>query len=537
VAAGLEAALRVRAAAVHASTPMVRSLAARVCQRLGLGAHEQALVDVCARVRDIGMIGLSDEVVLATGPLSPREWELMNLHPVIGAELLEGLPALEEAAAIVRSHHERWDGDGYPDGLEGKAIPLLSRVLAVCDAFVAMASDRPHRRGMSPEAALEHIEQDSARQFDPDIADALIATLTNHAAPTVPGRRAGPHPPVKPPSRPASRADLKDVLATLETVPAFGPAIDRVLEANSAGATPLGRDLIATIESDLGLTIAILRAVQGVGSKRRIASVTDAVHALTSEQIEHAAGSVQRAAFPARTPTEALLHHLRIHSQAVYRAAQRLAMELELKNGDEFLTAALLHDIGKLALAQSRPELASHVDAKTATPEERIRAERQALSLDHASIGALLITRWDLPAQLSDTVAAHHSATDPGQTATLIRLADLIAHQAHNDAVDRKLLLGLASDCGLSPKALRDALFDLPHAGGSRRARAQPSPLSQRETATLRHLAQGKVYSQIALDLGLTASTVRSHLHNAYTKMQVADRAQAVLRATEMGWI
>jgi DNA-binding NarL/FixJ family response regulator len=138
---------------------------------------------------------------------------------------------------------------------------------------------------------------------------------------------------------------------------------------------------------------------------------------------------------------------------------------------------------------------------------------------------------------LSTAVAAHHGSTGRDQLATLVRLADMVAHQAHGNPVDRKLMLSLASSSGLSVAALRDALFDLPHMGGSQRRRADPSPLSTRETTILRRLAEGKLYKEIAGELGLSTSTVRTHLHNIYLKLEVADRAQAVLRATEMGWI
>lgn len=98
-------------------------------------------------------------------------------------------------------------------------------------------------------------------------------------------------------------------------------------------------------------------------------------------------------------------------------------------------------------------------------------------------------------------------------------------------------MLRLADRCGLPVSALRDVLFDLPRAGGSHRRRADPTPLSRRETEILRILAQGKLYKIIAVELGVATSTVRSHLHNTYAKLGVDDRAQAVLRATEMGWI
>jgi DNA-binding NarL/FixJ family response regulator len=142
-----------------------------------------------------------------------------------------------------------------------------------------------------------------------------------------------------------------------------------------------------------------------------------------------------------------------------------------------------------------------------------------------------------LPKGLARTVAAHHSAEADGEVATYVRLADMVTHHAQGDTVDLAAMLRLAHLCGLSTVMLRDVLFDLPHSGGSARRRAEPSPLTTRETAVLRVLAEGKVYKAIAVELGVSASTVRSHLQNIYTKLAVNDRAQAVLRATELGWL
>jgi DNA-binding CsgD family transcriptional regulator len=177
------------------------------------------------------------------------------------------------------------------------------------------------------------------------------------------------------------------------------------------------------------------------------------------------------------------------------------------------------------------------VDARTTSPEKRIRQERREMGTDHASLGGLMLHRWGLPARLVRTVAAHHTSEAENEVATYVRLADMIAHHAQGESVDRTKMLRLCSVCGLSATQLRDVLFDLPHSGGSERRRAEPSPLSPRETTVLRILAQGKVYKIIAGELGLSTSTVRSHLHKAYQKLGVGDRAQAVLRATEMGWI
>src|SRR5206468_3631206 len=106
--------------------------------------------------------------------LTPEEFEAMKLHTVKGAEILATVPDLHPVIPIARSHHERWDGRGYPDGLAGEAISPLARIVAVSDAFDAMTSDRPYRAGMPPEAAFLEVERGIGKQFDPNCAAAFL---------------------------------------------------------------------------------------------------------------------------------------------------------------------------------------------------------------------------------------------------------------------------------------------------------------------------------------------------------------------------
>jgi HD-GYP domain-containing protein (c-di-GMP phosphodiesterase class II) len=109
---------------------------------------------------------------------------VINHHPVWGAELLACVPGVEAVAGIVRFHHERWDGRGYPDGLSGERIPLASRIIAACDAYHAMTSDRPYRRAMSPEHALDELRANAGSQFDPRVV-AAVETAVAEPAPAV----------------------------------------------------------------------------------------------------------------------------------------------------------------------------------------------------------------------------------------------------------------------------------------------------------------------------------------------------------------
>jgi putative nucleotidyltransferase with HDIG domain len=537
VAAALDAALKARAPGVHATTDLVVRLASRIGRELDLDKDAQSVLEVSARVRDVGMLALPDSVVLATWRLSPEDWALINTHPVLGAQLLEELELMAAAAPIVRGHHERWDGNGYPDGLSGDAIPMLSRVIATCDAFVGIASDRPHRRGMGAPAALDLVRQESGAQFDPSTVDALVSCLAADAGRSRPATEPAP-PEVRAEVTPdrEGAAGFKRAVVEFDVVPVMAPAVERLLSLLESDTTN-GGELVTAIESDTGLTVAVLRLAQTVAGRSPIANVPDAVTALTATGIAEAVSSLPRAEFPWRTSElEVLMHSCLVHAQSVARAADRLARELELPNRDDIIVAALLHDIGKLGLQRAVRGYTNANDPKT-SPEERVRLERHTWGMDHASVGGLLLRRWNLSEQIVSNVTRHHSAKEENDVATYVRLADMLSHHAQGHVVDRQKLLSLAQVCELPTQALREILFDLPHAGASSRRRAEPSPLSARQTDVLTLLGKGQHYKQIALELGVATSTVRSHIHHIYATLKVGDRAQAVLRATEMGWL
>jgi HD-GYP domain-containing protein (c-di-GMP phosphodiesterase class II) len=124
-------------------------------------------------LHDLGKIGVPDAVLNKAGPLSDEEWALMRLHPAIGLRILEGVPHMDVVREVVYSHHERWDGAGYPEGLRGAAIPRAARVFAVVDAFDAITTDRPYRAGASLEEALARLRAASGTQFAPDAVEAI----------------------------------------------------------------------------------------------------------------------------------------------------------------------------------------------------------------------------------------------------------------------------------------------------------------------------------------------------------------------------
>jgi HD-GYP domain-containing protein (c-di-GMP phosphodiesterase class II) len=118
-------------------------------------------------LHDVGKVGVPEAVLCKPAPLDAHEWSLMRGHPALGAALIAGVPSLDRAVPILRHHHERWDGAGYPDGLAGEDIPLAARIFAVVDSFDAMTSERPYRRAMPVATALAQLRDVAGSQLDP----------------------------------------------------------------------------------------------------------------------------------------------------------------------------------------------------------------------------------------------------------------------------------------------------------------------------------------------------------------------------------
>jgi HD-GYP domain-containing protein (c-di-GMP phosphodiesterase class II) len=132
-------------------------------------------IDIGTPLHDIGKIGIDDAILRKPDKLTPEEFKIMQTHTIKGAQILSTIPDLIPAIPIARSHHEKWDGTGYPDGLKGEAIPRMARVVAVADAFDAMTSDRPYRKGWSPDVAFAEVEKQKGKQFDPECAVNFLA--------------------------------------------------------------------------------------------------------------------------------------------------------------------------------------------------------------------------------------------------------------------------------------------------------------------------------------------------------------------------
>jgi HD-GYP domain-containing protein (c-di-GMP phosphodiesterase class II) len=170
-------ALAHREPALHAHLDGVAALAVQVGQSLRLSRTELDELTRAAQLHDLGKLAVPDEILNKPSALDAREWEFIHQHTIVGERILRASPTLRNAATIVRSSHERWDGTGYPDGLSGHDIPLASRIVAVCDAFEAMTSTRPYRAARSTDDALAELRRCAGSQFDPAIVERVIVIV------------------------------------------------------------------------------------------------------------------------------------------------------------------------------------------------------------------------------------------------------------------------------------------------------------------------------------------------------------------------
>jgi putative nucleotidyltransferase with HDIG domain len=183
---GVLAMLKARDEATCAHSHATGAWCRRLAEQMMLSPASTDFIVKCGILHDIGKIATPDSILFKPGPLTAEEWHVMQRHAAFGAEILAQLPALAAYAPIVRAHHERWDGRGYPYGLKGEEIPLEARVVAVADAFHAMISFRPYRPAIGQREAMAILREGRGTQWDANVVDVMIAMLE---APRISGTR------------------------------------------------------------------------------------------------------------------------------------------------------------------------------------------------------------------------------------------------------------------------------------------------------------------------------------------------------------
>jgi diguanylate cyclase (GGDEF)-like protein len=200
----LAAAIEERDNYTQGHSEQVVRLSRGVAMMLGLPHEDVERIAHAALLHDVGKLAMPAELLSKQGPLTHEEWAIMCEHPIVGERILARTKELSGIAPIVRHEHEHWDGTGYPDGLERQRIPVGSRVVLACDAYVAMTTSRPYRPALEPDRAVAELRAGAGTKFDPDVIDALLDML-GHNTPQVPNRAKGVKLAVPPPREPTSR--------------------------------------------------------------------------------------------------------------------------------------------------------------------------------------------------------------------------------------------------------------------------------------------------------------------------------------------
>lgn len=333
----------------------------------------------------------------------------------------------------------------------------------------------------------------------------------------------------------APGARLAAAFEAVERFPALIESRARVMEAATAETARTG-ELVQAVETDVALTIAVLRFANRT-NRGGVGSIPEAVQVLKPSGVLAIAGTAPVFDFfESNGGWELKPERFRVHALATQQAADRIGRAIGWAERDDLAVAALLHDVGRLVISRLHPGKRSYFDAIARTPEQRLKEERDQLGIDHALVGGVLARRWNLPQRIAVAIERHH-ADDADGLAAVVATADMAAHYSQGEKVSPERLRAMAKRCGLSQEALRTLLYELPCVREESRRVSEPCPLSTRELDVLRHLAEGMVYKQIASEMQLSVSTIRTHLHNVYGKIGAVDRAQAVLTARDRGWI
>jgi putative nucleotidyltransferase with HDIG domain len=173
-----------RSPGLHEHINEVAQLSTMLARDLGLGEAEVRCVELAAELHDIGKVAIPETILNKPGPLDEEEWEYIRRHTEIGERIVTAAPSLAHTAGLVRSHHERHDGSGYPDGLAGEEVPFGASIIAVCDAFGAMTKERPYSDAIGVADAIAELRRCAGSQFNPRVVEAFCEMVDNPPAPS-----------------------------------------------------------------------------------------------------------------------------------------------------------------------------------------------------------------------------------------------------------------------------------------------------------------------------------------------------------------
>jgi putative nucleotidyltransferase with HDIG domain len=476
VVRGLTAALETRDPYTRGHSDRVATYALAILHELEISgtlefSYEfRNTVRLAAFLHDIGKIGIPDAILQKTERLTPEEFEEVKKHTLKGARILDGLSELSPAVPGVVSHHERFDGKGYPHGLAGKDIPLLGKLLGTADAFDAMTTDRPYKKAMEMTEAVKQIQSLAGTQFDPVMVNALVSAH-NSGLLAEGGITMLTHP-----EEESAHPEIERLFSReIHDLPALPQIVTQILE-RTRDPKASAREIVRLISRDQALVIKILRLVNSAyyGFSRKIATINLAVAILGYRVVQNVilnigVMGVFREIVKSRDSRRLSLFEHAIESAVIAKAVAAHIPKLDVQP-DEAFTAGLLHDVGKIALDQYARGASDQVrQMQEMRGISEIEAEREVLGFDHAEIGEWIATRWNIPPRLREAILCHHRPHEmlersPGSfgLVKLVAIANTIAHASAEglgvEAIHERLLESSLAEAGLDPKSLEEIL-------------------------------------------------------------------------------
>jgi diguanylate cyclase (GGDEF)-like protein/putative nucleotidyltransferase with HDIG domain len=283
----LALAIEAKDTTTHDHLQRVRVYATEIGREVGMNHTELEALQAAALLHDIGKLAVPEHIISKPGKLTPEEFEKMKIHPLVGAEILEEVKFPYPVVPIVRAHHEKWDGSGYPYGLAGEEIPLGARILSVVDCFDALASDRQYRRALTPDQAIEIVVSESGKSFDPVIVDIIrrrYIELEKKAILTPGGMKLKLSMDVKVHRGLAPATGFAESTEMDQPAPGSPPALDPM---SSIAAATQEAQMLYELTQDLGNSLSLQEALAfvGVRLKRLIPYETIATYIRRDEKL------------------------------------------------------------------------------------------------------------------------------------------------------------------------------------------------------------------------------------------------------------
>ncbi|HEV7844439.1 MAG TPA: HD domain-containing phosphohydrolase [Pyrinomonadaceae bacterium] len=385
---------------VYGHARRVSGYASAIGRRMRLEVPMLEQISLAAFLHDIGKIGTPDSLLLKPSTFTDEDRALMQLHAERGARMIAGVHEMEDIAEVIRYHHEHYDGSGYPEGLSGEQIPLVSRIILVADAYDAMTNPRPFRQAFTHEEAIERLLEGAEKQFDPTVVRAFCG-LT-------------------------ALAQIRRAIAH-ENWGGYLSPLPLHLELDKLGF----EELVDEIVRDPALAASCLRAANA--TDQTAAPCVSARAACLRMGDANLRELVKRAC--ARESMGFDFTRVQEHSVRCAVAAELLAKRTQMINADEAYSLGLLHDMGEALLCTLFPEEMENIIWLDET-DSRTEREVIAFGVDHGQVGQWILESCGIQRELALTVQTHHDVMRINEpVALLLHVADVVASAADSSEI------------------------------------------------------------------------------------------------------